>query len=245
MWLGSKFGPIGSFWAPEGSAETSVTSAPSYACPALKFDDTNAPPSGDSGGGFWGSFFDEGASGEPSPAEPWIDRLDEVLEGDTFDLRPRIDKHRDRLCFAVHPERVYEAASSLLLLWQAAGQVHDPLVDGLEPSADQIDVAVTRAIRRLVAEDADPQAVGFASDEELRFAGAEMVEHLPVDPIDGHGFLTRFNRLDITIRRWLYPMLFLGWDLQRAAKLAGMTREELTAEFKDQYGRLLRPGGKS
>lgn len=245
MWVGSKLRPICSFWAHVGSAETSVTSELSSACLALKFDDANDPPSGNSGGGFWGSFFDEGPSGEPSPAEPWIDRLGEVLDGDAFDLRPRIDKHRDRLCFAVHPERVFEAASSLLLLWQAAGQVHDPLVDGLEPSADQIDVAVTRAIRRLVAEDADPHAVGFASDEELRRAGAQMVEHLPVAPADGHGFLTRFNRLDITIRRWLYPMLFLGWSMEKSAKLAGMTAAELTEEFKDQYGRLLRPGGKS
>ena len=211
----------------------------------MNFDDANDPPTGDSGGGFWGSFFGEGESGEPSPADPWIDRLDEVLAGDAFDLRPRIDKHRDRLCFAIHPERVYEAASSLLVLWQAAGQEHDPLVDGLEPSADLIDIAVTRAIRRLVAEDADPQAVGFASEEELGSAGAEMVAHLPVRPSDGQGFLTRFNRLDIAIRRWLYPMLFLGWDMQRTAKLAGMTSDELTVEFKDQYGRLLRPGGES
>lgn len=211
----------------------------------MKSDDTNDTPTGGSGGGFWGSFFKDDPAGEPSPEDAWIDRLDEVLEGDAFDLRPRIDKHRDRLCFAVHPERVYEAASSLLVLWQAAGQAHDPLVDGLEPAADQIDVAVTRAIRRLVSEDADPQATGFESEAELRYAGAEMVEHLPVEPVDGHAFLTRFNRLDITIRRWLYPMLFLGWDLNRAAKLAGMTRKELTEEFKDQYGRLLRPGGQS
>ena len=186
--------------------------------------------------------FREAYGEHPSVApgdSPWVEMLERVLDEDPFDLRARSEAVRHERKLALHPERLFEAACSLLVYWQASGL---PEVSKSKDATDAATMgaeALSHAIPRLLQDDEQLQRMGVRPEPAEIQEYAELIGELPVPPGSEREFLVRFNRMPHKRRAFLYPLLFQGQSLADRAAATGNTIEAVQKKFMKHFKPLL------
>lgn len=199
-------------------------------------DDSEAPEPFDEE--LFRSTYGEHPAVSPEDSE-WVELLDQVLEKDPFDLRARSEAVRHERKLALHPDRLFESACSLLVYWQSSALPKSAA--GLDPedTGALATQALDHAIPRLLQDDERAHRIGQRPDEVDQHGYEELVGALPVPDGAERDFLVRFNRTPYKRRAFLYPFLFQGQSLAERARETGNTVEAVQKKFMKQLTPLL------
>lgn len=169
----------------------------------------------------------------------WVEMLDQVLEKDPFDLRARAESVRHERKLALHPERLFESACSLLVYWQASGLPESVKGKHAADTAAMGSEALSHAIPRLIQDDDRLHRMGIPPEDSEQLEYEELVGELPVPNGAEREFLIRFNRMPFKRRAFLYPLLFQGQSLADRAQASGNSHEVVQKKFMKHFKPLI------